>query len=375
MKEHVDIEGFLKTVYIRSHSDDAVTTYRSSITKLQKYLKEKYKTDLDHLIPDIKNDKQDVYEFLRDFVIHLDSSGLKAATIETIIAGVKGLFRYCRIKIYNEDFKQLVPIPKRMRPVEMPMTKKILAKLLKVLSFKMQTAVIFCLASGVRIGELVQLTLDDIDFDSTPTTINIRAETTKTREARITFITEEATQILKDYLKRYYQWEEGKENSSMNGITLFGRTSMSKVGIRKSDSQLKMSPLSTNRLLLQKTLSDCLKKHSNLNMKVNGNRYAIHFHNFRKFNRTTVGSAVGRDFAEALIGHKFYMDTYVHTTLEEKKKLYLKAEPYLTISNFENVEKNLKIMEDRYAKLEQNVNGLMEYLRTNSIQVSESFTS
>ena len=107
-------------------------------------------------------------------------------------------------------------------------------------------------------------------------------------------------------------------------------------------------------------------------MRVNGNRYAIHFHNFRKFFRTTVGNNIGRDFAEALIGHRFYMDTYYTIPDEKKRQMYLEAEPHLTISNFENVEKNLKMMADKHANLENKVNELMEYLKENSIHVPHS---
>lgn len=50
--------------------------------------------------------------------------------------------------------------------------------------------------------------------------------------------------------------------------------------------------------------------------------------------RTVVENACGRDFAEAMIGHKFYLSTYYNLSEAQKKELYLKAEPYLTISNY-----------------------------------------
>ena len=56
--------------------------------------------------------------------------------------------------------------------------------------------------SGMRIGEITQLRLSDIDFTLNPVTITIRSETTKTRETRITHISSEAVSSLKDYLSR-----------------------------------------------------------------------------------------------------------------------------------------------------------------------------
>ncbi len=369
--QHIDIEKFLDSIYVRAHSHDSVRTYNTGINKLQKYVTEEHNSDLDCIVHELKTNKRDVYEFLRDFVIYLDKSGLKPRSVGTVIAAVKSFLRYGGIKIYAEDFKQTVRMPRKTKPVEMPMTKALIAKLLRQVSFKMQTCIIFCIASGVRIGELVQIRLDDIDFESTPTKIRIRAETTKTGDGRETFLTSEATEYLKEYLTRYFDWKEKEPNHQLDGKYLFGRTSISKTHI-KSDKELKVHPISAAKLLLQKTLADSLKKSPDLNMKVGYNRNAIHFHNFRKFFRTTVGNNVGRDFAEAIIGHRFYMDTYYTLSEEKKREMYQQAEPYLTISDFKAVEKNLQDMTVKHTRLEKKVDELMYYLKSNSIQVPET---
>jgi len=90
---------------------------------------------------------------------------------------------------------------------------------------------------------------------------------------------------------------------------------------------------------------------------------------FRKFFRTTVGNVCGRDYAEALMGHGFYMDTYYQLPDEKKKQMYLDAEPDLTISDFEQVEKNFKVISAKNSQLEEKFNDLLQYLRTNSIEV------
>ena len=52
--------------------------------------------------------------------------------------------------------------------------------------------------------------------------------------------------------------------------------------------------------------------------------------------------------------------------------MYLQAEPHLTISDFKAVEKNMKGLSTKYQNLENKVDDLMAYLRTNSIEVPES---
>jgi len=93
------------------------------------------------------------------------------------------------------------------------------------------------------------------------------------------------------------------------------------------------------------------------------------FDAFRKFFRTTVGNVCGRDFAETLIGHSFYLDTYYQLPDSKKRELYLLAEPYLTVSDFETVEKNLQSLSSKHEVLEKKVQKLVEYLNKNSIAV------
>jgi len=109
-----------------------------------------------------------------------------------------------------------------------------------------------------------------------------------------------------------------------------------------------------------------------LNIDNANGRKVIHFHAFRKFFRTTVGNKVGRDFAEELIGHGFYMDTYYQLSQEKKRQMYLDAEPYLTMTDSKSIENNFKKLSSKYSSLETKVDDLMQYLRTNSIQVPEN---
>jgi len=65
------------------------------------------------------------------------------------------------------------------------------------------------------------------------------------------------------------------------------------------------------------------------------------------------------------------MDTYYQLSEEQKRKLYLKAEPHLTISDSKTIEENLNLLSEKYTSLETKVNDLLAYLRTNSVEVPE----
>jgi len=365
------IQGFLDAVYVKSHSQETIRAYRNGLKKFESFLIAEHDCQLDAIHVKIKGKEIDVYELLRDFVIDQDKKNYKPITIEVAVNAVKGYLRHYGIRIYSEDYKQVVRMPKKIKTREIPLTKELIIHLLQNVSPKLQTVILVAISSGMRIGELVQLTISDIDFESNPTKITIRAETTKTRESRETFLTQEATSALKSYLKRYFRWEEGKSNTHIGNALIFGRTSFSSTKIL-DDSKLKSQLVAAARTLLQVTLENSLKKSPDLNLRNENGRFVIHFHAFRKFFRTTVGNAVGRDFAEALMGHSFYMDTYYQLSEEKKREMFLEAEPYLSILDSKNLEKNLKNLSTKHAELESKLNGLMQYLKDNRIQMPNS---
>ena len=304
-----------------------------------------------------------MYTVVRDFVIYLDQKQIRPRGIQSYLSGLKGYLRYMGIKISSDDFKQFVKTPKVTKTREIPVTKEMILRILHNSSPKLQTAILICTSSGLRIGELAQLRLSDIDFESHPTKLNIRAEIAKGNMSRETFLTSEATYALQDYLKRYFDWKVNESNFHLQNIMIFGRISDVKTGLKPKFS------LESAKQILQASLRNQIEKIAELNVRNENGLRAVHFHAFRKFFRTTVGNVCGRDYAEALMGHGFYMDTYYQLPEDKKKQMYLDAEAQLTISDFKEVEKNIKKISEKNTQLEEKFNDLLQYLRTNSIEV------
>jgi len=368
------LDDYLSSIFIISHSYSTVSTYRMAITNKHKtgfreFLAQRYSIDEFELIEKIKENSLDIYKILNEFVVFLDSNGYKPKSIMSRMPAVKGYLRNLGLRFSSEDYKQMVRIPRVIRQREEPVTKELIIKLQRCLPPKLQTVILVLSASGIRLGELVQLELGDVDFTTHPTTIRLRAETTKTRTERETYLTTEATNSLKEYLKRSFAWNENEDNPNLKNIKIFGRTS--KIINLKRKLDPKQPPHLHAESLLHNSLRYFLEKNPGLNSRNKNGRKVIHFHAFRKYFRTTVGNACGRDFAEELMGHGFYMDTYYQVSVEKRQEMYLKAEPYLTISDFKAVEKDMKVLSTKYQNLENKVDDLMAYLRTNSIEVPE----
>jgi len=71
-------------------------------------------------------------------------------------------------------------------------------------------------SSGMRIGEALQLTLDDINLDNNPVKISIRGEYTKSGDKRIAFISGEAKEHIVEWLKSRSQYLKSASKRSFD---------------------------------------------------------------------------------------------------------------------------------------------------------------
>jgi len=357
------LEDYLDSIYILSHSKASVSAYRTAIdgTKngFRKFLKEKYNCDEIQLAHRIQNKELDVYKILNEYVIFLDKKGIKPKTIRLWFTAVKGYFTHFEIDVFSEKCKLKIKLPKVIRVKKEALTKEILIKLLRHLDSKLETSVLVATSSGMRVGEIAGLMLSDIEFNHEPVKIHIRAETSKSREDRETYLTNEASEALKDYLQRYFHWKEDSINSQLQGLRIFGRTSKIKISDKKERLPKSNEQLSDANLL-QKTLHKRISKVPELNRLARNGRKVIHFHAFRDFFYTTVSNSSGSSFAHALMGHHEYLDTYYALSEKQQIKLYQKAIPYLTISDYSRIEQDMEKIQNtqdgllaKYAEFER----------------------
>lgn len=361
---------YYDSLLVVSDSKKTVKTYKTSINHFRKFLFSKYSIENElEVFSKMKEDEEFIYQILREFVVYLKKLELRPKGIKGYLSGIKGYIRFHNIRINSDDFKQFVKIPKSMKTNEIPLDKEMILRILHNATPKLQTTILVAVSSGLRIGELVQLKLSDIDFGTYPTKITVRGSTSKTRQGRNTFLTTEASKALQDYLTRFFGWRPIGENLEINEKYIFGPTT--KKGRKSKEPGFNIE---SAKLSLQKSLRTHVKDIPELDLTNENGYKAIHFHAFRKYFRTIVGNSCGRDYAEALMGHRFYMDTYYQLPEEKKQKMYLDAEPQLTISDYEAVEKNIETISQKYSKLEKTVRELKEYMLKNSIKVPELFS-
>ena len=204
-----------------------------------------------------------------------------------------------------------------------------LRRIIEYLPVHGKALALFLSSSGMKIGEAVQIKINDVELNSDPARIKIRAEYTKTGKKRITFISPEAKEAVKEWLSYRDQYLK----RAINRTQIEFRKD-------KTDNLFPFTPLNFNTMW-----RNALAKSKLLERDEKTNRMTMRPHNLRKYFRSRVGR-YGRDEAECLMGHQAGLN-----------RIY---------ANFDDAEERLK---EVYAK---SILDLSIYGRT-SVITDESF--
>jgi integrase len=165
----------------------------------------------------------------------------------------------------------------------------------------------------MRIGEALSIRKSDLDFFGERIIVRIRAETTKTKQARTTFLSKECTEKLNTYVKTLK--DDDLVFTDAKG---------------KDPDTLEQNALRSALIRL------------NLDQKYSTNGFCkITSHSFRAYFFTAAARKHGENYAHKLTGHGGYLMQYDRMTDEEKMKMYIELEPDLVV--FEQTRNELEI--------------------------------
>jgi integrase len=200
------------------------------------------------------------------------------------------------------------------------------------------------LSSGMRIGEISQVLLSDIDLSHDPCRINIRGKYTKTGNSRIAFISSEAKELITEWLK-------------VRNKYLYAAVLKSSFYEKNPDDQ-RLFPF--EGYTASQVWHHALSKTGLLEKDPSTNRITLHPHCLRKFFRTRMGSIIPVDVAEALMGHEGYLtEVYRRYSQEDLAEFYKKGESsILVFSNGAEVSKLRVEVEEKNKQLQTVINSL-----------------
>lgn len=286
-----------------------------TLGKFTRFLKEKHPSySEDQIMADLKDlsDKREVklYLFLNEFIQWLIAQDYGSRSISHWFMFLKNYLRYNGIRIYNEDIKSYVRIPKPLKERKKPLDHQTIKTLISRCGPFYAAFILVLVSSGMRVGELIRLKVSKIDMKKEPWMIEVMAENAKMREERRTFISHEAMAALKLILN----------DSKPNDLVFdFGTEDYVKI---------------LNNI--ESWFSD-LRQRLGIKERYSNGFHHVRIHAFRNFFISQT-EKIHEGFGHALAGHGRYMDEYENYTDDELREFYLKVEAALTVDG-ENREK------------------------------------
>ena len=253
---------------------------------------------------------------LRDFLAHLKTKGLKFRTIDAIYTSLSAFYEFLIIEGLVE-YNPVLPFRKyylrRYKKDNDSETRKLISvedasKLVNsILDTRDRCILVLLFKTGMRVGELTSLDVDDIDLDKGQVTLKLK----KKRTNRVLFLDNEAIAVLERWLVAR------KNRKGGEGQALF----LSKIGTR----------------ITKRTVENSIERHAE--------RVGLHKPGARLEDRFTphcarhwfvthlLRAGMSRDFVKELRGDTRgeAIDIYNHIDRKDLKESYLAHVPQLGI--------------------------------------------
>ena len=356
--KEISESSYLKTPTIENYLDrirlkekGTVKNVKSHLGRFDRYLKATYDKSSRIILNEIlglpiEKQERSIYEILQDYVNHLSSldnhlgNPIAPLYVKHAVGIIRGYLRYFGFRITSEDVKGNIVLSKVIEEEREPLPRESLQLIVNNQTGLRRAMYLVMSSSGMRIGETLQLRNRDFDFDSYDRVmIKLPAKITKTKKARITFISKEAEKELLRYIKNTSDdsFVFNPKNRKLGGITI----TESKIFSR-----------------LREKLGMTEKYESGVSRVSLSGSFRSWF--VSRCNRVDFG------FGHSLAGHDLYMKRYDRMSLEEKAKLYVESEKTLQVFDYLDDEKQKeteKIYLNRITELELEMASVRELLK------------
>ncbi len=273
----------------------------------------------------------------RDRINDLMRFNASNATIPPLTAktrnnAVKEFYAHIGFEMSPRDQKRVrLRLPKgSARTIEQDLDHQTLRAILQHMDIKSRAFFLTLVSSGMRVGELVKLSIKDFSFKDSPGVITIRGEYTKTGESRFTFVSDEAVDALKEWMKVREKYMIAAANRNRGLV----RRELAKERVKTDPRMFPFSQKNAGEMW-----TTALKNADHLSYDPVTGRSQIHIHMLRKFFRSQLGLGCPVDIVEALMGHSGYLtDAYRRFTKKQMGEYYKKAEHLVTLTMPEDLE-------------------------------------
>jgi integrase len=362
-KAHFERSKLADKIIKRKGAASAQTAkaYGTALRAFAAYVLKEYKKELDVIVNEVIEGKHDPYDMLGGFAASLVNprANRKRVSPNTVRYWTVLSKKFLRLagaqqRINNDDFKELVTLPRMERSDKEAIERKDVIEILNACSdIELKTAVMMLASTGGRSMEVFSLRVKDVDL--TAGTVTFRKEFSKMRQARTRPLTHEMRTQLQVWLKHKYRAhrttiKDAKGKQIQEPITPESRPDDLLFGPWHADGQQPLPRSLATRM--RHEFGQLLRAIEKDTPEDGGNRRAITLHSFRRFTKTAISNQGYGDYSEWMIGHNHggMSQTYYRASKKESAEIFAKLEPALTFTDATRIE---SLHADISAKLEQ----------------------
>lgn len=271
----------------------------------------------------------------------------------------------CDIDLSTKERMMLrnrMPKGSRARTREDDLTQSKVRQILLHCDVRLKALILLLVSSGLRIGEALQLRVDDVTLDAVPQVVYVRGETSKEGDYRISFLTGEAKEAIQEWLKlRENYISDAARRTSKNISHSKGRHHKAWAKEPSPPSEEFLFPWSYISTIV--ALKRVLKRAGLYARDPATKIGTIHIHTLRKYFLSQIKAKGMPDaIAETLVGHATYLsDAYRRYPTQQLAEEYRKHESALYI--FQD-SKPLQQLDERTKQFD-------EVMRRNNALVAE----
>jgi len=237
-----------------------------------------------------------------------------ANTVRLYLITIRSIFEEIgNLEINSRLFNKRVKIPKAEEEDPEPFTSEQMRLFLDRCSNQSKLKYMVLKDTGCRIGELVQLRKSDFDLEKYPVEIKIQARYTKTKKARVAYITRETSPMVKRLL------------SKMNNDDLVFGTNED-VDVAKSAEKTLFAYYRNQLAVDYPEFGEIYQSN---------NRHKKTIHSIRSFTATQCANAIDETWGHGYVGHKKYLGQYIRNQ-EKHAEMFLRSENHLMV--YEHIE-------------------------------------
>lgn len=299
---------------------------------------------------------RDYYEDIQRYILYLVSNDCSKGTVRNYAYKLMKFLRYNEVEISTSQemkLKDMIPDKPVNNQVNV-LSQDDIKSLMNHADIKMKALVSFLISSGCRVGEVLELYIDDVELDKSPVRVHISGSISKTGNQRTTFINEESKHFLLDWLDMRDEWIKSRNMTF----------------IKEDNPDIKKKLFPVDYSTVTKSWILLLKKIGKDKRNRDTNRYVYPLHSLRKYFSTHMRQSMDWELVEILLGHsQGVKGRYYNPSIDLLSEAYADASHEVNIfasgvprSKIEQLEAEIKRRDDDIKDSKKDIRSLRQEL-------------